>query len=73
MQGASNKSVVECIDGARASLPEDCGGSWGYEDLLQALKDPKHEGNESAMEWLGEEFDPEAFDIEKANKFLRKL
>jgi len=31
---------VECIDGARACPPEDCGGVWGYEDLLQALKDP---------------------------------
>jgi hypothetical protein len=72
-QGPSNRSVVECIDGARACPPEDCGGSWGYEDLLQALKDPKHKGNESAMEWLGEGFDPEAFDLEKTNKFLRKL
>ena len=25
------------------------------------------------MEWLGEEFDPEAFDLEKTNTYLRKL
>ena len=23
--------------------PEDCGGPWGYADLLEAIKDPKHE------------------------------
>jgi hypothetical protein len=63
---------VECIDGARACPPEDCGGSWGYEDLLQAFKDPKHKGHESTIEWLGEEFDPEAFNLEKTNAALRR-
>jgi len=72
-QEPSIGSAVKCIDGARACPPEDCGGVWGYEDLLQALKDPKHKGHESTLEWLGEEFDPEAFDLEETNKALRQL
>jgi hypothetical protein len=72
-QESSAKGAVECIDGARACPPEDCGGVWGYEDMLQVLKDPKHEDHESTLEWLGEDFDPEAFDLEKINKTLRRL
>ena len=55
---ACKRNAVECIDGARACPPEDCGGVWGYEDMLQALKNPTQEGNESTSEWLGEGFDP---------------
>jgi hypothetical protein len=66
-------SAVTCIDGARACLPEDCGGVWGYEDMLEALKDPKHDGHEPALEWLGENFDPEAFDLEATNKALSQV
>jgi len=52
-----------CIAGARACPPEDCGGVWGYADLLDALADPNHELHEEKKEWLGEDFDPEAFDL----------
>jgi hypothetical protein len=72
-QEPSTERAVTCVDGARACPPEDCGGVWGYEDMLEALKDPKHEGHESALEWLGEDFDPEAFDLEATNKALRQV
>jgi hypothetical protein len=72
-QETSAKSAVECIEGARACPPEDCGGVWGYQDMLQVLKDPEHEEHESTLEWLGEEFDPEAFDMEAINKVLRRF
>jgi hypothetical protein len=64
---------AQCLDGERACPPEDCGGVWGYGDLLEVIMDPKHEEYESMMEWLGGKFNPEAFDRDKVNKCLRKL
>lgn len=51
-----------CLDGKRACPPEDCGGVWGYEELLETIKNPDHEEYENMMTWLGGEFDPEHFD-----------
>ena len=31
-----------CIAGKRNCPPEDCGGPWGYQDLLAVLADPAH-------------------------------
>ncbi len=67
------KGFAECTGGERACPPEDCGGIGGYADLLEIIKNPKHEEHESMMEWLGGRFDPDAFDIEKTNKYLKKL
>lgn len=66
-------AVAECLDGARACPPEDCGGPWGYDNLLKILRNPKHEEHESMKEWLGRPFDPKAFDLEQANTYLEKL
>jgi len=38
--------------------PEDCGGPWGYAELLEAIKDPKHERHAELVEWIGDDFDP---------------
>lgn len=65
------KSPV-CIDGALASPPDDCGGIWGYAQMLEILKDPGHEQYEETLEWIGESFNPEFFDIETANKLMAK-
>ena len=35
-----------CLDGANACPPEDCGGTSGYADLLEALANPAHEEHE---------------------------
>lgn len=51
-----------CLSGKRACPPEDCGGIWGYEELLEIMKDPNHEEYEERMEWIGDDFNPEAFD-----------
>ena len=59
-----------CIKGKRACPPEDCGGIWGYEDLLEAISNPNHPEHEDMLEWLGGEFDPEEFDLEQINKDL---
>ena len=59
-----------CIDGNRACPPEDCGGHFGYDDLLEILKDPDHPEHEDKFEWLPGDFDPEKFDIEYVNRQL---
>jgi hypothetical protein len=65
------KKYPLCLEGERACPPEDCGGVWGYADLLAAVADPKHEEHESMVEWLGK-FDPDKFDAAKATKAMKK-
>ncbi len=67
------KGVAECLDGVGACPPEDCGGIGGYLELLDIIKDPTHEEYESMMEWLGVPFDPNAFDLQEVNKYLKKV
>jgi hypothetical protein len=62
-----------CLAGERACPPEDVGGVWGYEEFLEAIRDPDHPEHERYIEWIGGEFDPEAFDLEAVNAALRRL
>jgi len=62
-----------CLDGKRACPPEDCGGVWGYANMLEVMDNPEHPEHDEMLEWLGEEFDPEAFSVEAVNKVLRKI
>ena len=66
------KVKPECLAGARACPPEDCGGPWGYEDFLAALADPKHENHVDMVEWIGGSFDPEAFDPKVATRRMKR-
>lgn len=59
-----------CLKGKRACPPEDCGGVWGYAELLEALADADNPEREEYLEWIGEEFDPEEFDLEAINRNL---
>jgi hypothetical protein len=59
-----------CIEGKKNCPPEDCGGVWGYSDMLEILKQPDHEEYDSYIEWLGGEFDPEYFDKDEVNDLL---
>ncbi len=59
-----------CIKGKRACPPEDCGGIWGYEELLQTISNVKHPEHEDMLEWLGGDFNPELFDLEGINEDL---
>ncbi len=64
-----------CIKAKMADLPEDCGGPWGYEELLDILADKKHERYAEMKEWVEGGFstwydDREYVDIEKINMRL---
>ena len=62
-----------CLAGERACPPEDCGGPYGYANLLEAISDPEHEEHEDLLDWIGDDFDPEAFDLAGINKALKRL
>ena len=64
------KEYPVVVDGQRACPPEDVGGIWGYENFLRAIADPEHEEHEEFLEWVGGEFDPEAFDLDETNETL---
>ncbi|MFH1017390.1 MAG: plasmid pRiA4b ORF-3 family protein, partial [Pseudomonadota bacterium] len=59
-----------CLGGENACPPEDSGGVWGYYEKLEAVADPRHEFHEEYREWLGEDFDPDAFDLDAVNAAL---
>ncbi|MDP2422934.1 MAG: plasmid pRiA4b ORF-3 family protein [Bacteroidales bacterium] len=59
-----------CLKGKMNCPPEDCGGIWGYANMLEILIQPDHEEYENYIEWLGDEFDPEFFDIDEVNELL---
>ncbi len=60
-----------CAAGARSCPPEDVGSAWGYAEFLKAIRDPKHEEHENMIEWIGREFDPEAFDLEETDAAVK--
>lgn len=70
---ASDLPVPYCVKAARACPPEDCGGPWGYANLLGVLADAAHADHEEMLEWLGGGFDPEEVDIEAINAGLATL
>ena len=41
------------LDGERACPPEDCGGPFGYKECIEGY-----------AEWMDDDYDPEAFDLE---------
>lgn len=57
-----------CTDGKGACPPEDVGGVWGYADLLEKLKKTGTDEYEEILEWLGNDFSPEKFDLEGTNR-----
>ncbi|MBL8793721.1 MAG: plasmid pRiA4b ORF-3 family protein [Planctomycetia bacterium] len=69
----SGATYPRCVAGERACPPEDCGGPWGYYNLLEAMQNPTTPRHEELLEWLGGEFEPEAFDLDAINQALARL
>ncbi|MBC6446276.1 plasmid pRiA4b ORF-3 family protein [Actinokineospora sp. HBU206404] len=67
-------TLPRCAGGRRAAPPEDCGGIWGYADLVEILADPAHEDHADRLEWLGldaaADFDPGVFSASEVTKGL---
>jgi pRiA4b ORF-3-like protein len=70
---ADSEKRAVCLDGKNARPPEDCGGIFGYYDLLKAINNPKHPEHQQLLDWLGGPFDPSHFDLQETNSLLRGL
>lgn len=66
-------SYPRCIKGKRACPPEDVGGVWGYAEFVEAITDPNHPDHADMLEWVGDDFDPEAFDLAEINEALQRF
>jgi Plasmid pRiA4b ORF-3-like protein len=66
-------ALPACVAGKRNCPPEDCGGPWGYADLLEILGNPEHPDHEEQREWIGADFDPEAFSVAAAEAGLDEM
>ena len=64
------RAYPACVAGKRNCPPEDCGGVWGYAELLHILADPAHPERADRLDWLGEAFDPEDFSVAVADAGL---
>ena len=73
LPAAPGQPHAVCLDGARSCPPEDCGGVPGYDELIEVLRDPNDPEHEERLEWLGDAFDPEAFDVAAVNRKLARL
>ncbi len=67
----SETKLPLCLDGKRACPPDNCGGIFGYEELLETISNPKHPDFDETIEWVGENFDPEYFDLAEVNHELK--
>ncbi|WP_395160940.1 plasmid pRiA4b ORF-3 family protein [Ilumatobacter sp.] len=72
ISAADIATVPDCIGGRRACPPEDCGGPWGYQELLDILADPSHPEHDERLEWTGGTIDPDAFDPAEFSGNLRR-
>ncbi len=72
LPGVADRTVT-CLAGTRAGPPDDCGSVPGYENLVEAMADPKHPEREELLEWLGGPYDPEAFNLDTLNTKLKRL
>jgi hypothetical protein len=66
-----------CTAGRRAAPPEDCGGIWGYQELVDILANPASPEHRDRLYWMGlddaADFDPSQFDADRVNRALVAL
>lgn len=69
-QADRSTEYPRCVTGKRNCPVEDCGGIWGYEELLEILADPNHPEYEERIEWCGE-VNPEEFDAASTTQYMQ--
>jgi hypothetical protein len=61
-----------CLDGARNCPPEDIGGAWGYQHMLEVHRTSDHPERESLLDWGKEGYNPEFFSCDEINLELMR-
>lgn len=75
---SGKKRAAICIAGARNGPPEDCGGVWGYQHLLELQRKPPQGTSEAddddrdRLEWFGD-WDVDRFDLAEINQNLGRV
>jgi len=67
------KNYPVCIGGRKACPPEDVGGICGYNDFLEAIKNPSHPEHVDKLNWIGYRFNPESFNLNDINNRLKRF
>ena len=65
-----DEASPSCVGGRRGCPPEDVGGVYGYMHFLEVYQDTSHPEHAETVEWAGEYFEPERFDIAEVNRAL---
>ena len=60
------------IDAKGRCPPENCGGPWGYAEILDAISDPRNKRRSEFRRWLGD-FDPKMIDRTAIEAALRQF
>jgi len=56
-----------CLSGSGKCPPEDCGGTSGYFDFLEAIVNPLHPEHARMLEWYGGPYDVNEFDPQQVS------
>ena len=62
-----------CIKGKLNCPPEDCGGLYGYYNLLEIISNKKHPEHKEMLDWMGGGFDPNEFEVDDVNVDLEDI
>lgn len=69
----SGSRLPRYVGGQWRTPPEDVGGPPGYEEFLDAIRDPEHPEHAEVTEWYGDPFDPADIDEDVVRIQLGRL
>jgi hypothetical protein len=72
VEAEADAAYPRLLDAKVGCPPEDCGGPWGYGDLLEAIADPAHDMHDQMIEWHGS-IDPATVDLAELTAAVAKL
>lgn len=75
---SGKKRAAVCLSGERNGPPEDCGGLYGFQEILELKINPPHPTAKKdadareRMEWLGD-WDPALCDLNGINQYIGRV